>query len=262
MSTPGALRVVEALAVHYRRSWRLAMATSFLNPLLFLLAMGVGLGSLVDGGTAGAGAASLGGAGYLDFLAPGLLAATAVQVGAAESTYPVLSRVKWNPTYPAMLATPLEVGDLVNGQLGWIGLRLLQTTTLFALVMVMLGALGSWWGVLAVPVAALCGLALAAPICAVSASLQRDVGLASILRFGIMPMFLFSGTFFPVSQLPALLQPVAYATPLWHGVDLCRRLCLGTAGAARSLGHLAYLALWLAVGAAVATRAYRRRLVK
>ena len=92
-------------------------------------------------------------------------------------------------------------------------------------------------------------------------TLERDSGLSALFRFGIIPMFLFSGTFFPVSQLPAALRPIAYFTPLWHGVDLCRHLALGRASFLGSLAHVAYLVLWIAAGMVIATVTYRRRLV-
>jgi lipooligosaccharide transport system permease protein len=253
------MRVVESRFLTYKRTWRFGLTTSFVNPILFLLAMGVGLGSIVDKGANAA--STLQGVDYLSFLAPGLLAATAMQVAAGEATYPVLASVKWNPVYRGMLATPLAVGDLVAGQLVWIGLRLLQTTVLFLLVMALFGTIESQLAIAAVPAAMLTGLAFAAPICAYSATIERDTGLSTVLRFGIVPMFLFSGTFFPISQLPAALQWIAYFTPLWHGVDLCRTLCLGTAAWWPSIGHVLYLSAWFVVGTWLADKAFTKRLI-
>lgn len=259
MATPPAVRVVESHLLAYKRTWRFGLTTSFVNPVLYLLGMGVGLGALVDKGQQTAGA--LHGIEYLAFLAPGLLAATAMQVAAQESTYPVMASVKWNPVYRGMLATPLGVRDLVTGQLAWIALRLVQSTVLFFVVMVAFRAVESWLAVFSVPAAVLTGMAFAAPVCAFSASIERDTSLSTVLRFGIIPMFLFSGTFFPISQLPDVLQWLAYATPLWHGVDLCRTLCLGTAELLPSLGHVVYLLAWFAVGSWLAAKAFTRRLV-
>jgi lipooligosaccharide transport system permease protein len=259
MATSSAMRVVESRFLTYKRTWRFGLTTSFVNPVLFLLAMGVGLGSIVDKGADAA--STLQGVDYLTFLAPGLLAATAMQVAAGESTYPVLASVKWNPVYRGMLATPLHVRDLVAGQLLWTSLRLLQTTVIFLAVMGLFGAIESPLALAAVPAATLTGLAFAAPICAYSASLERDTGLSTVLRFGIVPMFLFSGTFFPISQLPTVLQWIAYLTPLWHGVDLCRTLCLGTAGLLASVGHVLYLSVWFAAGTWLAVKAFENRLI-
>jgi lipooligosaccharide transport system permease protein len=259
MATSPTMRVVEARLLTYKRTWRFGLTTSFVNPVLFLLGMGVGLGSIVDKGASAT--ASLHGVDYLTFLAPGLLAATAMQVAAGEATYPVLASVKWNPVYRGMLATPLGVGDLVAGQLTWIGLRLIQSSVLFLIVMALFGAIESPLAIFAVPAAVLTGLAFGAPICAYSASIERDTGLSTVLRFGIIPMFLFSGTFYPISQLPTAFEWIAYLTPLWHGVELCRTLCLGTAGFFASLGHVLYLSAWFVVGARLAARAFAKRLI-
>jgi len=252
-------RVVAYFAASYRRTWRGSVVTSFLNPLLYLLAMGVGLGSLVDR-DAGPSSA-LEGVAYLAFLAPGMLAATAMQTAATESTYPVMGAIKWLRTYFGMLATPLEVSDVVIGHLTWVTIRLTMVCAVFLAVMAGFGVVESPWAVLALPAAVLTGLAFAAPIAAFAATRENDTAFAALFRFGVIPMFLFSGTFFPVSQLPAALRPVAWATPLWHGVELCRTLTLGTAGLLPSLGHTAYLAVWAAVGVVVGLRTHRRRLV-
>jgi lipooligosaccharide transport system permease protein len=160
-----------------------------------------------------------------------------------------------------MLATPLGVGDLVAGQMTWIGLRLFQSSLVFLVVMALFGTIESPLALAAVPAATLTGLAIAAPICAYSASIERDTGLSTVLRFGIIPMFLFSGTFFPISQLPTALQWIAYLTPLWHGVDLCRSLCLGTAELFASIGHVLYLSASFVGGTWLAAKAFTKRLI-
>src|SRR4051794_40315821 len=260
-ASPPALRVVETYFITYRRRWKFSMATNLVNPIFFLVGMGVGLGSLVDKGQ-GSGTGALHGVAYLTFLAPGLLAATVMQVGASESTYPIMARVKWDRLYDAMLATPMRVFDVVAGQLAWIALRLLQTGTIFFLVTLAFGAVESPMAVLAVPAAVLMGMTVAAPICAWAATRENDYAMSTVLRFVIMPMFLSSGTFFPVSQLPSAIRPIAYATPLWHGVDLCRSLALGEAELGRSALHVAYLGALFAVGATAACVTFRRRLVR
>ncbi|MGI8695075.1 MAG: ABC transporter permease [Mycobacteriales bacterium] len=246
-------------ALQYRRTWRGTVVSSVVNPVLFLAAMGVGLGGLVN---RGGHHASLGGVGYLQYLAPGLLAATCMQIGAGEATYPVLVSMKWSKSYHAALATPLSPLDVLLGHLGWIGVRVLQTAAIYLGVMAAFGAAHSPLVLLALPVGVLTGLAFAAPVMAFTASLDKDSGLAALNRFVLIPMFLFSGTFFPVGQLPQGLRYVAYATPLWHGVDLSRSLALGTASVGMSVVHVGYLAVWLVVGTAVAARVYRRRLVR
>jgi len=254
---PTALRVVEAGARVYRRTWRGSVISTFLNPVLFLLAMGVGLGKLVD---EGAGTASLD-LPYLTFLAPGLLAATAMQTAAGDSAYPVMAGIKWRKTYEAALSTPLSVGDLVVGHLGWVGIRLTFVTTVYAVIMTLFGATTIGQGLLSIPPAVLTGLAFAAVVTAYTARLKRETGLANMFRFGIVPLFLFSGTFFPVEQLPDAIEPLAYATPLWHGVSLCRGLALGLDFPVHPLASVAYLMLWVGVGGWLAIRMMRRRLV-
>jgi lipooligosaccharide transport system permease protein len=122
------------------------------------------------------------------------------------------------------------------------------------------GATRSAWVALAWPAAALTGLAFAAPIAAWAVTVTNENSFAYLFRFGMMPLMLFSGTFFPLSQLPGWLRPVAYATPLWHGVDLCRSLSLGSVSLAAAIGHVAYLAALAAVGIWAGGRTYRRRL--
>jgi lipooligosaccharide transport system permease protein len=250
-------RVISGFAVTYRRTWRGSVVSSFLNPVLFLLAMGVGLGELVDERQSG----GLEGLSYLSFIGPGLLAATAMQVAAGESTWPVMGGIKWRKGYHAMLATPIEARDIVHGHLGWVAIRLTATSGIFLGVLTAFGVVESPWGVLALPAGILTGLAFAAPITAFAATRENDSAFASLMRFGILPMFLFSGTFFPIDQLPSALQPIATITPLWHGVELCRDLCLGEAEALTSIGHVLYLAAWTLAGTIVAHWTFTRRLV-
>lgn len=243
----------------YRRTWRGTSISTVLEPLGFLAAMGLGLGLLVD---RGAGTASLPDVGYLDFIAPGLLAATAMQTAAFESTYPVMGAIRWNRQYLGMLATPLRVVDVLAGHLLFVAFRLAITSSVFLVVMVLFGAVDSPWAVLALPVAVLTGLAYAPGIFAFAATLQDNSGFAMLFRFVIMPMFLFSGTFFPVEQLPDWLEPVSWVVPLWHGVDLCRDLALGTPSLGSALVHVGYLLLWAAGGFVLARRSFAKALVK
>lgn len=258
MARPAWALATERWVVAYRRLWRASIFTGLVNPVLFLAAMGLGLGSLVDE-RAGS-ADTLGGVGYLAFVAPGLLAAVAMQTAMVESTWPVLGSVLWDKTYVAQLATPLRVIDVLVGHLAFMAGRAFTSAALFAVAMVAFGAAESWWLVAAVPAGALTGMAFACPISAYSVTRERDSGFAALQRFVITPMFLFSGTFFPVSQLPGALQAVAALTPLWHGVELCRALALGTADAVGTTIHVAVLAGYAGVGTVIAASAYRRRL--
>lgn len=250
-------RVFEHRYRQYRRTFRASVFSSFLLPVLFLTAMGLGLGSYVQGG-------SLGGVSYLAFLAPGLLASTAMQSAAFESTFPIMGGLVWNRTFHAMFATPISGRDVALGNLAWIGARLLLITTVFTGVIVAFGAAESPLVVFAIPAATLTGLAFAAPIAAFSATQRTVEKFNAIFRFGVTPLFLFSGTFFPVEQLPAGLQVIAWLTPLYHGVWLCRALSLGVIGEDPGLAlvHLAVLVGFTLVGTVWAIRTITDRLVR
>ena len=258
MAVPRPLRAAEASAITYRTTWRGSVFTTVVSPVLFLAAMGLGLGSLVDAGSQPPGTE---GVDYLAFLAPGLLAAASMQTGAFESLWPVMAGIRWRRSYHAMLATPLSAGDIALGHLTWASVRVAMTAVAFLVVLLLFGAAESWWVVLALPAAVLTGMAHTAPLAGITASLDSDYGVANIMRFGVVPMFLFSGTFFPVEQLPDWIEPIAYLTPLWHGVDLCRALSLGDATLLDSLGHVAYMALFVIGGARLTMWRFERRLV-
>jgi lipooligosaccharide transport system permease protein len=249
------LAVVGWHAYGYRRMWRGTVTVSFVNPLLFLVSLGVLLGALVDENEA-----DLGGLTYLEFVAPALIATTAMQTAASAATYPVKAGLKWWRTYHAVVATPVRVGELVAGVLGWAGVRIIVAAGIFTAVAAAAGAFVSPLAALAPGAALLCGLAFAALLAFVCARVDDDEWLAAIYRFGLVPLFLFSGTFFPVDQLPAWLQPAAWLTPLWHGVELCRELCTGEIDAVSTTGHVLYLLLLTAVCSALAARACSRTL--
>lgn len=249
-----ALRSAEYWAYSYRRVWRGSVATSIVGPTLYLTALGVGLGKIVNKGP-GVGVP------YLDFVAPGILAATAMQLATFESAYPVLAAIRWTRQYFAMLATPLRTRDLLFGHQIYVAARLAAVSGIYLVILAVFGALESPLAIAAWPVAVLVGLAHSAPVSAFSAWLKREEGMNALFRFIIMPLFLFGGTFFPVSQLPHGAREIAYVTPLWNGVDLMRHLTLGTASLWPSLGHVAYLLLWITGGLFLASRSYARRLV-
>lgn len=251
------LRVVEANARVYKRTWKGSAVTAFLNPVLFLFAMGIGLGSIIDSNS---GAEGLGGVRYVSFIASGLLAATAMQTGAVEGSWPVLSGIKWQKTYHAALATPVRVSDLVTGNLVWMAVRVTLSAAAFAIVSALLGVLAPIEVLAALPAAILTGMAFAAPVTAYTAIAKDETRLAGVFRFAILPMFLFSGTFFPIEQLPGWLQPVAYVTPLWHGVELCRSSAIGFDTALNPVAHLGYLLAWASTGWWFAQRNLRKRL--
>jgi lipooligosaccharide transport system permease protein len=256
MATPMWLRAAGYWGYQYKRTWKSSIATSFLIPILYLAAMGIALGSLIDKHSHG-----VGGVSYLAYLAPGLLAGTSMQIGTNDMMYPVLGAIKWMRTYLAMLAGPLSVYDVLIGHLAWVATRIAIVVSIYLAVMAAFGTIFSFWAILALPVAVLTGMAFGAPMAAFAATLDKDSGFSTLYRFVIIPLFLFSGIFFPISQLPLVLQVVAYISPLFHGVSLCRDLTLGTVHPWPDLGHAAYLCLWVGVGYAVGRHTFAKRLV-
>ena len=257
-----ATRVLEHRALQYARTFRASVFTSFLSPVLFLTAMGIGLGTYVD--RSGTASQALGGLTYVQFLAPGLLAATAMQSAAFEATFPIMGGLTWMKTFHAMYATPISARDIVLGNLGWIAVRLTMIAFVFTIVMVVFGAVASPLIVLALPAAVVTGMAFAAPIAGFSATQRTPEKFNAVFRFGITPLFLFSGTFFPISNLPAFIQPIAWISPLWHGVELSRGLAFGTIADAPLLAvaHVAILAAIFVLGALWAFRTVERRLIR
>src|ERR687895_1504778 len=232
--------VLSWYARSYRATWRATITTAFLNPLFFLLSIGVLLGGVIDESRA-----DLGGLSYLQFVAPRLLAATAMQIGTNEGSFPIMAGLRWVRTYHGVVATPVRVGELYTGVLAWASLRIVVAGAIFPAVAAAIGAFRSPLAVLAPVAALLCGLAFAAPLAAIAASAEDSAVLTGIFRFAILPLFLFSGTFFPVSQLPDWLEPVAWATPLWHGIELCRDLATGSIELLPTLAHVGYLAVFI-----------------
>lgn len=252
---PPVLRAYGYWSYQFRRTWRGVVVTTVLTPVLYLLALGYGLGSLLD-----AQPERIEGVRYIVYIAPGLLATSAIQTAIEESTWPVLGAVLWRGTYPAMLATALALRDVLLGHLLWVATRVLQSAASYVVVISALGLVAGPSAVLAVPSAVLTGVAVATPVMAFAAHAENDARFALLFRFGLLPMFLFSGVFFPVGQLPAATQPLAWASPMWHGVELCRAATLGRGSWVAAGGHVAYLGAWAVVGALLSVRSYRTRL--
>jgi lipooligosaccharide transport system permease protein len=201
---------------------------------------------------------------YLVFLAPGLLAATAMQTASFEATFPIIGGLIWNKVFHAMYATPISPRDVALGNLAGIMARLFLVTGIFTLVIIAFGAYQSALVLLCIPAAVLTGMAFAGPIAAFAATQHNPNRFTNIFRFIITPLFLFSGTFFPVSSLPTSLQVLAVLTPLYHGVALTRSLALGTVAEdpTATVIHLVYLVTLATVGAYLTTRTIERRLIR
>ena len=247
-------RIVESELVAYRRTWRGTVISSFVNPVLFLSAMGVFLGSLVDLAIP-----------YLTFVATGLMAANAMQNGAGDGAFPVMAGIKWRKDFHGAITTPIGPADIVIGRFYWGAIRLTFMLGVFAVISVLFGALDIGPALLAVPPGVLTGLAFQTVVTAFTVTREDETSLSTMFRFGIIPLFLFSGTFFPISQLPDFLQRVAYATPLFHGVELVRKIALPDVDASVVTSipiwvHLLYLGAMTAIGIALSSRFLSRRL--
>ena len=249
------LRVLEHDLMVFRRGWHSYILSGLSQPFLYLISMGIGLGFYVNrnGGTPG-------GVPYLNFIAPALLVTQAMMAASFESAWPIMGKIVWEKTYLAALNTPLRALDLLVGDLLWIVFRLTLLSVLFFLAILVLGAVTSPLAVLAIPVAILTGMAFAAPMMAFTATQKSDQPFNILFRFGITPLFLFSGTFFPIERLPLFLQPLAWATPLYHGVSLARGLSLGQVEPLADLAHLAVLGAFAVVGLVAGRITFRRRL--
>jgi lipooligosaccharide transport system permease protein len=251
------VRAFRCWLTSYRRLWRASVWSSFLGPILYLAAMGYGLGSLVDA----RGTAALGGVSYVEFVAPAILAFQAMNTGMQNASFPVYSALRWSQIYIAARGTPVRPADIYRGHQMFIAMRIAMNSGCFIIVMAVFGVLHSPWAVLLLPAAVLTGLAFAAPVAAWAVTLDREAPMTYVFRFVAVPLMLFSATFFPLSQLPGWLHPLAYATPLWHAVALCRGLSLGTGLTPASAAvHVAYLAALTGVGLYAGTRTYRGRL--
>jgi lipooligosaccharide transport system permease protein len=249
-------KIVQRNLLIFWRAWRWSAFLSVLAPTLFLTAMGWGLGSMVNSD-----AQSFEGAGYLSFFATGMLAASAMQSGLFQATYPILSRIVWGRNYEAVLATPMNVTDIFVGEMLSIALTLAQQTIPFFAVMALFGIFDSVVAIAAIPAAILLGMGAAAATAALTATLQRDEAYTWLFRFILTPLFLLSGTFFPIASLPDWARIIAQFTPLYHGIELVRHVTIFDFELLPAAGHLLYLIAFLGMGGAIALRNFRRRLI-
>jgi lipooligosaccharide transport system permease protein len=247
--------LVERNAVALKSYW-LVMVSGFFEPVFYLFSLGVGIGELVGGIDIGGGRT----VGYAEFVAPALLAASAMNGAVYDSTFNIFWRLKFARLYDSVLATPLGPRDIAVGEISWALLRGGFYATAFVLVVLAAGYVESWWAVLAVPAALLIGLAFAG-LGMAATTFMRSWQDFDLVQLVILPMFLFSATFYPLSTYPTGLQWVVQATPLYHAVELERQLLLGTVEWT-ILGHLAVLAVLGLGGMVVAARRLETLLLK
>lgn len=246
--------LVERNARAFKHFW-IVIVSGLFEPMFYLFAMGVGLGRLI--GQIDAGGGQL--VDYAVFVAPALLAASAMNGAVFDSTFNVFFKLKYDKLYDSVLATPMGSRDVAIGEVVTALTRGLVYSTAFLAIATAAGYVQSWWALLAVPVATLIGFAFAAVGMAV-ATLMRNWQDFDYVQLAILPMFLFSTTFFPLSTYPGAMQVVVQATPLYHGVTLMRELMLGQVGAGM-LVHAAYFVVMGLIGAYVAALRIERLLL-
>jgi len=244
---PGSLRLIERHARVYRHMW-LLFVTGVAEPLFYLLSVGVGLGALVGTVTGPGGAAVP----YREFVAPGLLAVSALNGAMFDSTFNVFFRLKYAKLYDSVLATPVGPAEVALGEIGWALLRGAIYAVAFTLVMALLGLIHSWWAVFAVPVAVLISFAVAAVGVACTTYMKSWQDFDYVLLVAV-PMFLFSATFYPLSVYPPVIADIVQWTPLYQGVVLLRDLVLGVPSL-DLLWRAGYLVVMGLAGLALASR--------
>lgn len=247
--------VLEGLWTWYRRNWRATIVSSVLTPLMFLGAMGFGLGSQITPGPATDNLP------YVVYLAPAVLVGLSVQIAASESSFPVLGSFKWDMRYYAITATPVSPDQLLAAQVTWVALRVLGSGLAYVAVAALFGAFVDVGALVAVPVSVLAGMAFGTWMVALAATVNDEgTAFGNVFRFVVVPMTLFAGTYYPISQLPAWSRPLAWVTPLWHGNELARAAEFGHMDALAAAGHVAYLLLLGAGGLVLARWRFHVRL--
>jgi lipooligosaccharide transport system permease protein len=247
LPTRRSARLVERSLMVTRHTW-VVIVTGFFEPVFYLLSLGLGLGALVGSVTLASGQQ----VDYAAFVAPALLASSAMNGGVYETTFNFFGKLKWQKTYESVLATPLGPGDIALGELSWAVMRGGAYATAFLLLMIPLGLVDSWWALLVPPVAILIVAAFGAVGLAATSFMRSWLDFEWV-QLVLLPLFLFSTTFYPLSTYPEALQWVVRLTPLYQGVVVVRGLCTGAVGWELLLS-VAYLVVMGAVGFTVATR--------
>lgn len=257
----GSLYVAETRLLVMRTYLQTMIATGLGTPLVYLYALGVGLATLVDANLGSGGGSEVS---YLIFVAPALLCSAAMTTATEEFSYPIMLGFKWNPTFFAMNAAPMRGGQIINGVTFAVIVRLVAQSIVYYLFMLLFGAIPGPFGWLVIVVGVLTGMALGAMLMAYAVRLEEDKGQFNyIMRFGVIPLTLFSGTFFPLTVLPVWLHWIGWISPLWHGTELSRVLSYGYDEPAwLSIVHVAYLLALIVVGWMLARRLAVRRLNK
>ena len=238
----------------YKHHW-MAFVSGFFEPFFYLVAVGFGVGQFV--GSLSFGDTELS---YASFLAPGLLAASTLNGAVFDGFFGPFFKLNWMKTYDGIVTTPLSIPDIAVGEVLWALIRGTIYGVGFLIVMLILGLMHSPWGLLALPAVMLSSGALSAGAMILTCTTRQISSIDKVMTLVVFPLFLFSGTFFPVSLYPDYLRPFVQATPLYHSATLLRSLTTGEVGPG-TLWHVAYLGAMFVLASVVATRLMRRRLV-
>lgn len=236
------------------RQWWITVVSGFFEPVFFLFSLGVGLGALV--GTVAVGGQEIP---FVQYVAPGLLAASAMNGAVFESTMNIYAKMTNDRIYDAMLATPLQPGDVAAGEIGYAQLRGTAYSLVFLGIMALFGYVSSPWGVLALPACMLIGFAFSAVGMSVT-TFMRSWQDFDLIATSVLPLFLLSTTFYPLDVYPAAIRPVVQLSPLYHGVELVRAATLGIADWS-IVGHVTVLVALAIAGMVVAGRRLEKLLL-
>jgi len=248
--------------VRVMRNYRSTIiATAIGTPFIYLFAFGIGIGTLVN---ANLGPNAVEGVSYLTFVAPALICMSVVGIAAMEFTYPIMLGFKWNPTFIGMNSAPLTGRQIIDGVTLFVILRMTIPAVVYFIVMALFGAVPSGFGAGVIVTSVLAGLALGTPIMAYAASVTEDKGQFAVIgRVVVLPLTLFSGTMFPLDQLPVFLQPIGWISPIWHGTELGRQFSYGaTEPIWLTVIHVLYLVALAVAGWAWSVRIATKRLDK
>jgi lipooligosaccharide transport system permease protein len=251
--TSGWLLVRRNLLV-YRKSW-VVFLTGFLEPVLYLFSIGIGVGQMIHGFDVNGHVVP-----YAAFVAPGMLAASAMNGAILDATYGIFFKLRYDKLYESVLATPMRTFDIATGEMTWSLLRSGAYSVGFLVVMGAMGLLDSWWAVLALPASLLVGFAFAGAGMALTTFMKSWQDFEYV-QLAILPMFLFSATFFPIAAFPSAVQWLVEVTPLYRGVLLCRDLTTGAVSIG-SLWSVLYLLVMGVVGLLVVDRRLDKLLLK
>jgi lipooligosaccharide transport system permease protein len=257
-SPRGSFRVWQRNVTIFRKYWKSIMAPNFVEPLLYLAALGLGLGAFIQQG-------GINGQSYIQYIAPGLLASNAMFAASFESTFNTFVKLKIDRIYDAIITTPVNAEDVVAGEYLWAGTRAALYGTGFLAVLTVLGSafgeplITSWWALLIPPMLLIIGIMFSVMGTLFTSLIERIDLYSYYFTLVVTPLFLFSGIFFPVEDFPSPVPQIAWFTPLYHAVNVCRELATGPSPTV--LVDVAWIVVFTLVLALVPVQIMRRRLI-